>query len=693
MPQLNEPLLDAEAINYYYDHAYDFVYDQIVFPAREMISDLKITKQQKELLDEISKYNRVSIESGHGVGKSCGLSWAGLWFLVTRYNTLGYPVKIPAIAPTYHQLSDILWPEFKRWIPLSRLSSLFKVQHDEIYIKNAKDSCFIRARSPSKSDNVQGFHAKHLFWICDEAFGVLDDMIWETIEGSLTEDDNKIILAGQHTTTVGYVHDSFNRDKEIWRNLRFSSEDSPLAKPEYAQRIAKKYGRESDIYRVRVLGQQPKGNPEAFISLERAQNATYRQATKEGRLSAGIDVARFGNDTTVVTLLKGNFVFPQVSKSMTDTDAICTMFLDALRKYRFEHNDFKTVCETNVDATGGYGAGVIDQLKKNTTDNIKVNAINFTGKINNDEYHDGVSKMWGELRDRIDGLQLPADEFLIEEISTRRFKYPDGKIKIEDKATFKKDYGASPDRADSLVLAVSTKTAFKKVMEYFNISEHQKPFTVNFEVLSPTSTLHISQWVDTGMQSSCLTALWNPAKTQLYVFCEQFFNNSLPEIVITQMNNRVREYSNNQIRNLSQFEWFGNETMVKENMGSMQTAYRKYGQNVRCNEMYEENGSILLVNRLLFRKGIIIHDSCKELASQMQSWVVDGSMRPAEGYGLCRSLCNLVATLHEYGKLTKPPKEPDAYSQERTDWLQKAIDEAKSDDVNTGIKGRYDCDW
>jgi hypothetical protein len=491
------------------------------------------------------------------------------------------------------------------------------------------------------------------------------------------------------------VHDTFHRDKASWSNLTFNSEKSPLAKKEYIQRIARKYGIDSDVYRVRVLGTEPKGNPKAFISMESATKARYREGVlKEGRLSIGCDPARFGSDSTVTTLVKGNYVYPQKRKGQTDTDMICDMVLTQLREYRHETNDYKTICDVNIDATGGYGAGAIDQLRKNTTDNIRVNAINFTGKINDPEYSDGVSKMYGEVRDRIDSLKLPDDDDLSDELTSRDYGIDsNGKIKIKSKEEFRKEHGASPDRADSLVLAVSRETAFKKVFEYFNINEHIKPFTINFDQLQPTSTLIISQWVEKSMKSNILVGLWNAARASLYVFTEMEFNNSLPEIVITQLAKKVKTFSNEQVPNLTKMEWFGNEIMVKDNVDSMQLGYRKYGHYVRINTAFEENGAILLTNRLFFRKGLIIHGECAELANQVSAWVVDGTERPAEGYGLARALISMVSSLHEYGKMAKPEKLMEPYSVKKNDWITDQMRQIRESENEPTAKSRYDCDW
>ena len=67
---------------------------------------------QSDLLNAIQSGERkISIRSGHGVGKSTTASWAMLWFLITRY-----PVKIVVTAPTSAQLFDALFAELKRWI-------------------------------------------------------------------------------------------------------------------------------------------------------------------------------------------------------------------------------------------------------------------------------------------------------------------------------------------------------------------------------------------------------------------------------------------------------------------------------------------------------------------------------------------------------------------------------------------------
>ena len=54
---------------------------------------------------------RISVRSGHGVGKSSCASWIMIWHLLTRY-----PQKAVVTAPTINQLQNALASECKRWV-------------------------------------------------------------------------------------------------------------------------------------------------------------------------------------------------------------------------------------------------------------------------------------------------------------------------------------------------------------------------------------------------------------------------------------------------------------------------------------------------------------------------------------------------------------------------------------------------
>ncbi len=66
--------------------------------------------------------------------------------------------------------------------------------------------------------------------------------------------------------------------------------------------LKRKYGEGSDVYRIRVLGEFPRGESDTFISLEAAEYAKdeVKIEPKGTKLFVGVDVARFGDDETTI---------------------------------------------------------------------------------------------------------------------------------------------------------------------------------------------------------------------------------------------------------------------------------------------------------------------------------------------------------------------------------------------------------
>jgi hypothetical protein len=623
-------------------------------------------------------------------GKSSSMSWVACWFLCTRHNTLGMLTKIPIIAPTFHQLYDIIWPEFKRWIPMSRLKALFQTKSDEIYISGYKDNSYIRARSPKEPDNVQGFHAAHLLWICDEAFGITNEQVWETIEGSLTEPDNRIVIAGQHTLMVGYAHDSFNRDKEFWKNLRFNSEESPLAKPEYAARVARKYGKSSPVYRVRVLGMDPGDNPDAFLAIGEVQKAMDRENVLiDGEFCIGLDCARFGDDLTVVTPAVGNHIFDQTFSSNTDTFDIVNLALQAIRKIRKEYGIQRT-CYIKVDATGGYGAGAIDVLNKNTEDNIVVVPINFSEGGNN-EYHDKISIMWGEIKEKLPYLRLPKCDFLFEELSTRSYKIDSkSRVWIEPKEQYKKDHESSPDRSDSLALCLTSKAIVQRVWPYY-ISTNptcKRKFNLDFRHMSPEDGAVygvMTRDKDTGIYGNWF--FWGRKTRVLRVISEFVHTSPVIEDVVYDALDKASVPLKKKPNEVCVEKVFANDECFKDG-NNLKKAFRRYGITLKQNSRFEPAASIAVANQMFREHRTVVHATkCPETDLQWNSWRIENKM-PAKGYPLCNNLLIVVNELKSLGELTdKLPMQP--YSQRKYN-LRNRLRKKESGALTGNDKREYD---
>ena len=113
---------------------------------------------QTKALRALVTNDRLSLRSGHGVGKSAFLAWAVLWFLVSRY-----PVKVAMTAPTAHQLQDVLFGELGKWY--RRMPKWFQgrltLRNDRLEVVGAESESFAVARTARKEqpEAFQGFHS------------------------------------------------------------------------------------------------------------------------------------------------------------------------------------------------------------------------------------------------------------------------------------------------------------------------------------------------------------------------------------------------------------------------------------------------------------------------------------------------------------------------------------------------------
>jgi hypothetical protein len=113
---------------------------------------------QAKALEAVGQHDRVSIRSGHGVGKTTLQAWLVLWFLLTRQNC-----KVPVAANSQDQLRDTIWPEIAKWhrqLP-DALKGMIDVQAERVVVVHDPESAFAVRRTASKEnpEALQGFHA------------------------------------------------------------------------------------------------------------------------------------------------------------------------------------------------------------------------------------------------------------------------------------------------------------------------------------------------------------------------------------------------------------------------------------------------------------------------------------------------------------------------------------------------------
>lgn len=659
---------------------------------------------QKNLLISIANNKATSARSGTGTGKTSALVLAAAWFLLTRPLSM-----IIVTGPKFDQIKDTFWNEFQRWQLYSPMGKYFKVGSDKIQPafantlagKNADMWC-IMARTCREPQGLAGLHAEDSLFICDEA-SAIDDLIYEVIEGNLTKDRNKIVLTGQPNAISGYYFDSHHKDKDQWSTLHFDSELSPIADPKYCARMAQKYGKTSDVYLVRVKGEFPSGNPKAFIQYADIMAAAHRELKNvAGPFELGVDVARFGDDLTAIAIRRANKLFPIQTYSKLDTVQVAARVIDTVREYR-KITGYSGPVRVKIDDSG-VGGGVTDILKRNREDKIIVIPINFGSSPKDGVHADMASKMWKEFADQIKYLEVPNDNELHEELSTRRRAvHSGGLVKVESKDSYKADYGSSPDRADATILSFSRGAEAKKVWPAFHSwsDKHCRNFTINWKrQLRANSQVYVTLYQEQDLTTNALCCLWDGQDGKLYVFQEIVSPNPRPENIVP----RIRDYLSQQFRDhdipfkLNKFLWYANQEMfgLTEKATTMKgmrdgsaTAFetKEYGLFLQPNLMLDIAGAQAIAGSMIASNMVVVHSNCEETVRQFMDWRIENGKPVEIGCGLCMALCNIVSLLHQWGKANKFLTKLPAYSPQK-EYNLSVIEQADKEGVLTQLEAR-----
>lgn len=405
---------------------------------------------QTEASDILVNRRRLSVRSGHGTGKSAFLAWSVIWFLATRF-----PCKVPATAPTGHQLSDVLWAEIAKWhrVLKERMAPLgaeFEWSAEKFALLARPEESFAVARTsrPEKPEALQGFHSDNILFLVDEASGV-PDQVFEVAEGALSTEGAYVIMAGNPTRTAGYFFDSHNKDRAAWGTMVVNGEECKRVSRDYIDGMRRKYGANSPIYKVRVLGEFA-GDIDTVIQLELCESALTRDVQPiGGQVIWGLDVARFGDDSTSLAKRQGN-VMLEPCKEWWGKDTMQTV---GLLKNEYDSSTVKPDC-INVDVIG-VGAGVVDRALEI---GLPVNGINVSeaASISTDkqgrQYNKLRDELWFLSREWLEArnCKLLPDDDLIGELTTPKYTIlSNGCLKVESKPEMKARGVKSPNRADA----------------------------------------------------------------------------------------------------------------------------------------------------------------------------------------------------------------------------------------------------
>ena len=402
---------------------------------------------------------RISIRSGHGVGKTTTLAIIALHHILTKL-----PQKTVMTAPTSAQLFDALWSEIKTLIGrlpkdetgYSFLADLLDVKSDRIELRAAVSESFMAARTSRAEtpEALQGVHSENVLLICDEASGI-PEPIFEAAAGSMSGHNATTILCGNPVRTSGTFFDTHHKLKDMWFTVKVSCEDSRFVSKDYVEDMERRYGgRDSNPFRVRVLGEFPLADADTVIPFEMVESSQGREirVARDTPVVWGLDLARTGNDRSALAKRQGAILLEPV-EFWREPDLMATVG-KVKAMYDQTPFDYKPVA-IMVDAIG-IGAGVADRLRELGLPSRAINVSESAGL--SDKYMNLRAELWFRAREWFESktCSMPRDdrkENLGEELTAVTYKFTSsGKYKIESKEDMKRRGVRSPDLGDAFVL-------------------------------------------------------------------------------------------------------------------------------------------------------------------------------------------------------------------------------------------------
>ena len=420
----------------------------------------------------------ISIMSGHGTGKDAFAAAVGLHFEMMQKEP-----KVVVTAPAGPQLFTVIWPEFGKWINRSPLlKEIYEKDSNKVYLKErGGGEFFIKPRTiqsnaseEEQAEVLAGTHSYSVLYICDEASGI-PQAVFKPIEGGLTDPIAIVLMIFNPTQRHGFAIDSQIKNREDWICLHWDAEalkEEKLANPhaffwfdEQAQeRLARKYGRDSDFYRVRVRGLPPAAPPGVLIPWDWVMRAVERGRSgdfvpyEHDPLVIGVDVGGGGEDPTIVMPRRGPAVISVEEITEIESTRIGYKVEGLLRDHLTNHDAQYAVGIDVIGVGRGVYSYLFDIARVGNLHPINVAEV----PSDDDRFFRLRDEVWWKAReafeqDRVvlptrDGIISPEIDGLIAELTTIKYSDEKGKIKVEGKQELKKRGLPSPNKADAFCI-------------------------------------------------------------------------------------------------------------------------------------------------------------------------------------------------------------------------------------------------
>lgn len=456
-----------------------WIRDFITFPRGK-----QLVGYQGEVLDEMVAHGRIAVRGPHGLGKSAIASFAVLWFAITR-DMAGIQWKVPTLASVGRQLEIFLWPEIHLWAGRLRWDLLGRPPFSarellNLRLKLAYGQAF--AMSVADPTGAEGAHATHQLFIYDEAKAIADAIL-DATEGAFagaggdTGNEAWALMLSTPGRRAGRFFAIHRRERglEHWRAKHITLGQAVAAGQvslDWAITMGRQWRPGSALYKNRVLGDFADDALNAVIPLDWVEAAQHRwwdlveHGVDLGPVeTAGLDIARGGEDDTVLALSTADAVLDPIRPGIESVGAGWTQRLVAVTRVELSRWPGRPIVVVDADSIG---AGVYDGLAthvdyEDRTIGFRASAAadwtDHTGQL---VFGNARSAAWWALRDELDPnrqdhiptLALPPDDLMTSDLTEPTWREgAGGRIYIESKDDLRVRISRSTDTGDAVVMA------------------------------------------------------------------------------------------------------------------------------------------------------------------------------------------------------------------------------------------------
>ena len=409
---------------------------------------------QARIAEAVRDHPAVAVPSCFGSGKDWIAARLALWWVATG----GIVV---ATSNTFPQLRDIFWRELRKAHRRGDLPGN-PSNGTDLRWEVVDTGAWAIGRKPDDNDpeGLQGVHGARVLVIIDEANGV-SQALWDATKGLVVNEASRILAIGNPHEPSGPFFEACR--SATWHVIHISVFDTPnftgeavpdkaqaeLVSPFWVEQRRAEGLEGTPWWTAKIDGRFPDSASNQVLPLALVEQARALPWAHDAKDAAGLDVARFGTDDSV--LVEGSGNGPEVVTIVHGHDTMQVAGLGA--QYLNRRRGILA-----IDVVG-VGAGVYDRIREQRLAGTTIE-VQAGGAAQNDAMLNLRAELWWSVREALyrgeislARLDEPTYQRLRAELTAPTYRLTSsGKVQLESKEELKARGLPSPDVADAFVM-------------------------------------------------------------------------------------------------------------------------------------------------------------------------------------------------------------------------------------------------